>query len=301
MENTIEKKDSTEVVATIQTPVEEVKVDATVPAIDPTAAAVPPAEEAKEQPVALDDSDIQADIQKRKEFAQKRIDKLVAQGHAKDEEVGRLKDEVARMRDTLVRLQEVKTEPKVDDKTYTEEQLTAAEAHAIELSETSPREAMRLLADINKERIKNERRSAISEVTRPTPDQVVAQEETKHYNRFVSQNKSSDPDLDFASANSAVRKMAPSLYETNREYYDGFGALRSVQLAADSMRAIEKLKQEKSTNRVQKALVKERVKTSIEPGSVGMGQNVESKPSSSPLSEYFSERESRFNRLSGII
>ena len=39
-------------------------------------------------------------------------------------------------------------------KKFSRKQLKAAEEHAIEISESSPREAMKLLADINKERIK---------------------------------------------------------------------------------------------------------------------------------------------------
>lgn len=300
---TVETKEEVQVEKpVIQTPVEQVNVAETIPAItnQPAVAEATTEPEVKEEPVVLEDSDIQADIQKRKEFAQKRIDKLVAQGHAKDEEVGRLREEVLRMREQLVKLSET---PKVesDSKTFTESQLDAAEAHAIEISESSPREAMKLLADINKERIKNERRSAITEVTKPTSEQVAAQEEAKHYTRFVSQHKSEDPDLDFTKESSAVRRMAPGLYETNREYYDGFGTLRSVQLASDAIRAIEKLKIEKSTNRVQRQLVKERVKTSIEPGGSGAPVATDTKPKLSPVAEYFSERESQFSKLSGLV
>lgn len=295
----VETPQSTEVV--LETPVQVSEAATTVPAINESAAAEKPAvEEVKEEPVVIEDADIQADIQKRKEFAQKRIDKLVAQGHAKDEEVTRLKEEVTRMREQLVKLQESPKEQPSTDKFYSNEQLDQAEAHAIELSETSPKEAMKLLADIAKERIKNERRNAISDLNKPTAEQVLAQEEAKNYTRFVNQHKSDDADLDFTSANSAVRKLAPSLYETNKEYYDGFGALRSVQLAADAMRAVEKIKLEKSTNRVQKALVKERVKTSISPGDAGNNLVPEAKPKLSPVAEYFSERESMFNKMSGL-
>lgn len=220
-----------------------------------------------------------------KSNVQKRIDRLVAESHQKDERIKALEAKADG------------TEKK--DKVYSEEQLLNAEAK-VDQHATSGEyaEAVRLQRDIDKERRRNDKRDIIdmyqAEQNKKTQATTAGTQEWKDIQERYS---SDDPEMDIRSTASKLFRVAKAYFadpELSKIYSKPGGQLLAVADAFRDLIEISKKKKKKSPGEktLERKLGKIKAKTQLGAGGVEKAKSTsKTKTGSDKFNDYINERE----------
>jgi hypothetical protein len=218
---------------------------------------------------------------------QKRIDKLTAEKHEARAELEATKARVAQL------------EAKKQEKVYSEADLAQAERKAIEESNLS------LLADIQKERIKNVRRELVEQYQEDkiaTTQQVTAKQREwitvvdRYGPDSIPPQYKNNPDFNILDSNSKLYKASEAMYldpELKQEYAGPGGMVRAVADAFLEMIKIGDGRKTKtpSEKKLERKLAKEKLKSSLSDAGVKETPKGKAKKPVSAFDDYLADRE----------
>lgn len=220
-----------------------------------------------------------------KSNVQKRIDRLIAESHQKDERIKAL---------------EAKSEgTEKKEKVYSEEQLLNAEAKVDQHATNGEyAEAVRLQRDIDKERRRNDKRDLVdmyqTEQTKKTQATTAGTQEWKDIQERYS---SDDPEMDIRSTASKLFRVAKAYFtdpELSKIYSKPGGQLLAVADAFRDLIELSKKKKKKSPGEktLERKLGKIKSKTQLGAGGVEKAKSTsKTKTGSDKFNDYIKERE----------
>lgn len=227
----------------------------------------------------------------KKSPVQKRIDRITAEKYQAIEEKVRLEERI--------KLLEAKSEKK-EDRFFSSTELDQAERKAITENDVS------LMADVNKERLRNLERNLI---TRYEKDQVKAKEaqsaQSVEWNTVVARwSDDEDPDLDIRNEESSLFKIAKQYFKDPemKAEYSGLGGMERA--VADAFKYLIQARRNKKSPKVKKLerkVAKERSKTELSSGSSSK-ETKTSKPASKQddFNEYVQGHKTRQRKALGV-
>ena len=218
----------------------------------------------------------------KKTGVQKRIDKLTA----------RLK-ELEAANENLTK----QATPKETSKVYNDEQLDRAEDIAWnKIDEGDSVEGRRLLREVSKERLKNQKRDLVGlyEQEKSTAKQQQTQQQIE-WTSVMERYSSDDPDMDIRNESSKLFKLSKKYFEDKElsaEYTGKGGMLRAVSDAFLALvKTKGKTKKASSEKKLERKLAKARRKTSLGSGSAEKGGKSKGpKSTGDPFKDYIAER-----------
>lgn len=245
-------------------------------------------EEEKEEDTAL------SNIKKRKEFAQKKINKLLAKQHEFKEVEQQLRQKISDL--------ETKVNKSADthEKVYTEDQLKSAERKAINDGD------LELLAEVHSERIKNLERNLVGRYEKERESQTkVTTEQQKEWSEILEKYSSSDPDFNIDNKSGALYRTAKALYEDaelKKDYAGKGGMYKAVSDAYLELTRLGKSKKKSPKEKIlERKLAKTKLKTKLGAGSgVKPDKNSSSNKDSSSLDDYINEHRDYHEKRTGF-
>ena len=230
-----------------------------------------------------------------KSNVQKRIDRLIAESHQKDERIRALEEKSDG------------TEKK--EKVYSEEQLLNAEATADKHAANGDyAEAVRLQRDIDRERRKNDKRDLVdmyqAEQTKKTK---ATTDNSQEWKDIQDRYSSDDPEMDIRNSASKLFRIAKAYFtdpELKKTYSKPGGQLLAVADAFRDLIEISKKRKKKSPGEktLERKLGKQKAKTQLGSGGVEKTKsNSKTKTGSDKISDYIKERETATAKAVGSL
>lgn len=235
---------------------------------------------------AVEETEEAAEPEPKKSGVQKRIDRLTAEKHELAERVKALEGKAE------------KDAPK--ERVYNDAELDRAEKKAIDEGDMS------LLAEVGRERRKNDKRELIDMYKKEKATQTQASTAlTQEWNDIVESYSDDDPDMD-------IRNKEGKLFRTAKEYYDdaelsrlykGKGGM--ARAVADAFRELVKLSKKKKSKspgekKLERKLAKAKSKTALsDVGSEVAEKKLKPKESTNPVKDFIAERNAIKSKASG--
>ena len=247
------------------------------------------AEESEEKSEELEDAVSKLTKKDKEPGWKKRIDKLTAEKY--------------RLEAELALLKEKKQEPSKTAKSYTEEQLSQAERKAIADND------LELLAEVNKERLKNVKNSLVEQYENEKKQALQTQTaRQKQWTTIVDRySNDDDPAMDIRNVNSELYKVAKAYFEDpelSSEYSGPRGMLQAVADAFVELSRTKRKQQVRSPKekKLEQKLIKEKRKSSLgKPSHDRPTTPPQSKKENSGVMDYINERKADLAKRQGTL
>ena len=247
------------------------------------------AEESEEKSEELEDAVSKLTKKDKEPGWKKRIDKLTAEKY--------------RLEAELALLKEKKQEPSKTAKSYTDEQLNQAERKAIADND------LELLAEVNKERLKNVKNSLVEQYENEKKQALQTQTaRQKQWTTIVDRySNDDDPAMDIRNVNSELYKVAKAYFEDpelSSEYSGPRGMLQAVADAFVELSRTKRKQQVRSPkeNNLEQKLIKEKRKSSLgKPSHDRPTTPPQSKKENSGVMDYINERKADLAKRQGTL
>ena len=226
----------------------------------------------------------------KKTPVQKRIDKLTAEKYQAQEETARLEE----------RLKALETKSEKRERVYTNAELDQAERKAISDNDIA------LLADVNKERLKNATNNLRNEYQQEKVKANEAKTQTSvEWNRIMARWGDDDnPDLDIRNKDSQLFRVAKQYFEDTemKSEYSGSGGMeRAIADAFKFLMLAKRNKKSPKDKKLERKVAKERSKKQLSTGSSGKGTKGKKLQSNDDyFKEFVKGHKARQNKALGI-